>query len=95
MSMAVLVTSMLGAAGGILVALCLKYLDSVTKCVVLSFSVLLTILLGHVIFGSVLETTTVIGAGLVVVACLAYNQPERAQKLLDMLVVMDDDLAKR
>jgi solute carrier family 35 (UDP-sugar transporter), member A1/2/3 len=42
---AIMVTATLGAAGGILVAICLKYLDSVVKCVVLSFSVSATLFL--------------------------------------------------
>ena len=78
----ILLTATLGAAGGILVALCTKYLDSVAKCVVLSFSVLLTVYLSHFFFDSSLSSGTVVGAFFVVSGSLLYNQPELLDQLL-------------
>lgn len=72
----------LGAAGGVLVALCTKYLNSVVKCVVLSFSVLLTVLLAHVFFGSVLTVGTFVGAVFVIGGSLLYSQPDWLDRFL-------------
>jgi len=65
-----------GAAGGILVALCMKYLNAVVKCVVLSFSVIVTVFLSHLIFYSTLTMTTLLGAFFVIAGSVMFNQSE-------------------
>jgi len=78
----IFITSTLGACGGLLVAACMKYLSSVVKCIILSFSVILTLFLSHFIFNSTLTTWTLLGAFLVVLASILYNQNERIDKYL-------------
>jgi UDP-sugar transporter A1/2/3 len=75
-------TSFLGAAGGILVALCMKYLNAVVKCVVLSFSVIVTVFLSHLFFYSTLTAATLFGAILVVSGSIIFNQSEAIENLL-------------
>lgn len=75
-------TATLGAAGGILVAMCMKYLNAIVKCVVLSFSVLVTVFLSHLIFDSPLGSVTMMGAVLVVCGSVVFNQADNIEALM-------------
>jgi drug/metabolite transporter (DMT)-like permease len=71
-----------GASGGVLVALCTKYLSSISKCVALSFSVLFTVVIANFLFDSVLTMITLLGAVFVIGGTFMYSQPDYFERFI-------------
>jgi UDP-sugar transporter A1/2/3 len=65
--------SLLGAIGGILVALCLKYLDSIVKSLATTGNTALSMGLGYLLMNDPLSPQKVIGAVLVILSIFIYN----------------------
>ena len=61
-----------GAAGGILVALAVKYTDSVIKCLATSGSIVVTTLIGSIWLDAKLTFVILVGSSIVVLAVFNY-----------------------
>lgn len=55
------------------VAVTIKYLDSIVKCLAVTVSVVITIILSHFLFGSTLTLHTMFGMVLMVSGVIGYN----------------------
>mmetsp|Transcript_19849 Transcript_19849/g.49655 ORF Transcript_19849/g.49655 Transcript_19849/m.49655 type:complete len:355 (+) Transcript_19849:159-1223(+) len=64
--------SFLGALGGILVALCVRYTDSVMKCLATCASIVLTTSLSSLLLGATVDFVIAVGSTIVVVSILNY-----------------------
>lgn len=71
--------SLLGAAGGLLVAMCIKYMDSIIKSVATSANTVLTMTLGYVFQGAPLSLESGLCAALVILAIFNYNDDPSAR----------------
>mmetsp|Transcript_27666 Transcript_27666/g.77353 ORF Transcript_27666/g.77353 Transcript_27666/m.77353 type:complete len:346 (-) Transcript_27666:9-1046(-) len=67
------VTCFLGAFGGILVALVLRYSDAILKCLATSLSIVVVIISSNWLFGSQLTMLTILGAVLVISGIVVYS----------------------
>lgn len=67
------ILSVLGATGGLLVALSIKYGDSVLKTLAISGSIIYANIVDHICFGGPLNQQMVLSAIVVVIAVLNYN----------------------
>lgn len=67
------VIALLGAFGGILVALSVKYADSILKTMATAGSILVATTAGHFLLDGPLDTPMIIGASVVVSSVLNYN----------------------
>lgn len=65
--------SMLGALGGILVALVIKYADSLAKNIATASSIVLTTAAGHLLFSGPMNTNIVLGSLIVIVSLYNYQ----------------------
>jgi len=72
-SLVTLAVSLLGALGGILVALVIKYADGLAKNVATASSIVLTAAASHVFFAGPMTTPIVIGSLIVVVSGFNYQ----------------------
>ncbi len=61
------------AAGGILVAMSLKYTDSILKCLAMAGSVIFTTFLSWLLLGGVLTPTIFLAAGIVIISIFNYQ----------------------
>jgi UDP-galactose transporter len=64
----------LNIVGGLLVAMAVKYADSILKSFAASVAVILTFFITYFFMGSTFTLPSLFGAALVIVAVLAYNQ---------------------
>mmetsp|Transcript_8888 Transcript_8888/g.17244 ORF Transcript_8888/g.17244 Transcript_8888/m.17244 type:complete len:356 (-) Transcript_8888:123-1190(-) len=71
-TMLTVLVSLLGALGGILVALCVRYTDAVMKCLATCASIVLTTVLGSLWLGAKVDFVIAVGSGIVVVSILNY-----------------------
>ena len=71
-SMVTVVVAVLGAVGGILVALVIKYADGLAKSLSTASSIVLTTAAGHVLFNGPMSGAIVVGSLIVIVAGFAY-----------------------
>ena len=69
-----LLFALLGALGGILVALVIKHADGLAKNLATASSIVLTTAAGHVLFGGPMSTAIIIGSMIVVVAGYTYQK---------------------
>lgn len=67
------ILSVLGSAGGLLVALIMKHLDALLKTFATSGAIIVTAVAGYVLFGDPLNIPIAIGAGCTVLSLLNYN----------------------
>lgn len=65
------------AAGGLIVAVVVKYADNVLKVFATSFSIVISCIISALFFDFHATFAFVFGAGLVVMATVLYSQPER------------------
>mmetsp|Transcript_58130 Transcript_58130/g.142612 ORF Transcript_58130/g.142612 Transcript_58130/m.142612 type:complete len:346 (+) Transcript_58130:176-1213(+) len=70
----------LGAAGGILVALAMKYTDSVIKCLAISGSIVATTLIGGVWLSAPMNLVVVTGSSVVIIAVFNYFDDNNSPK---------------
>ena len=75
------ITSALGAAGGLLVALCIKHLDSIIKSIATSGCTVITMVVAYFLQGAPLSLESSIGAALVIMAIFNYNDDAESGKL--------------
>ena len=68
------VLALLGALGGILVALVIKHADGVAKALATASSVVLTTAAGHVLFNGPMSAAIVLGSLVVIVAGYTYQK---------------------
>lgn len=68
------------AAGGLIVAVVVKYADNVLKVFATSFSIVISCVISAVLFDFHPNFTFVIGASLVVLATLMYSRPARRKR---------------
>ena len=73
-SLVTLLLALLGALGGILVALVIKHADGLAKNLATASSIVLTTAAGHVLFGGPMSTAIIIGSMIVVVAGYTYQK---------------------
>lgn len=73
-SIVTLMVSILGAIGGLLVAMCIKYMDSVVKSLATSGNTVLTMALGYWLLNDQLNPQKVIGAAMVLLSVFNYNE---------------------
>ena len=64
--------TVIGAAGGILVALVLRYADVILKCFVSSISIIITTLVSVALFGRVVDIYFALGSGVVILSIFNY-----------------------
>ena len=72
-SMVTVVVSMLGALGGILVAMVIKYADGLAKNIATASSIVLTTAAGHMLFNGPMNTPIVLGSLIVIVSVYNYQ----------------------
>lgn len=72
----VIITTVTGAAGGLLVALTLKYSDSIVKTVSVSGAIVLTAYFGHMLFHGPMNYIIVFGSLIVIIAIANYTFDE-------------------
>lgn len=65
--------ALMGALGGILVALCIAYFDSIAKSVAVTMSVVLTVGLGKVLLNGPMSAHILIGSLVVIVSTINYS----------------------
>ena len=65
------------AAGGLIVAVVVKYADNVLKVFATSFSIVISCIISAIFFDFHATFAFIIGAGLVVMATILYSQPEK------------------
>lgn len=68
-----LLVSVLGAAGGLLVAATLKYADSILKTLATSGAIVISTLLGHMFLNGPLDLTMIIGSMCTIIAIFNYT----------------------
>jgi len=73
------------AAGGIIVALVVKYADNVLKVFATSFSIVLSCIVSAIFFDFHATFSFTIGASLVVMASAMYSRPERKRRRRQIL----------
>ena len=78
------ILSVLGAAGGLLVALSIKYGDSVLKTLAISGSIIYANIVDHIFLGGPLDEHMFLSAIIVVIAVLNYNF-DAHNKLMDTM----------
>ena len=71
-SLVTLLLALLGAVGGILVALVIKHADGIAKNLATASSIVLTTAAGHVLFNGPMSGAIVVGSLIVIVAGFAY-----------------------
>lgn len=69
-----MVVALLGALGGILVALCLKYLDSIIKSLCTTGNSVVALGLGYLVMHDVITAQKFIGACVVILSIFNYNE---------------------
>ena len=67
------------AAGGILVAMVMKYADNIVKGFAVSVAIVMTSLLSVVLFGVSIDLVFAVGAALVIVSIFNYNDQPKPQ----------------
>lgn len=67
------ILSVLGASGGVLVALTIKYADAILKTLATTFAIVLSSMLDHFLLDGPLTPTMMIGGGFVVLAICNYT----------------------
>lgn len=72
------ILSILGSAGGLLVALIMKHLDALLKTFATSGAIIVTAIAGHVLLDDPLNIPIAIGAGCTVLSLLNYNESDAA-----------------
>jgi solute carrier family 35 (UDP-sugar transporter), member A1/2/3 len=68
------------AAGGLIVAVVVKYADNVLKVFATSFSIIISCMISAIFFDFHANFTFIIGAGLVVIATAIYSAPDSRAK---------------
>lgn len=70
------ILSVLGSAGGLLVAFTTKYTDAVLKTFATSGAIIVTAVAGHILLASPLDVPIAIGACCTVLSLLNYSEPD-------------------
>lgn len=70
------IVSVLGSAGGLLVAFTTKYTDAVLKTFATSGAIIVTAVAGHILLASPLDVPIAIGACCTVLSLLNYSEPD-------------------
>lgn len=65
--------ALMGALGGILVALCIAYFDSIAKSVAVTMSVVLTVLMGRLLLSGPMSAHIMLGSLVVIVSTINYS----------------------
>eukprot|EP00622_Pseudochattonella_farcimen_P001516 FR736238.1.p1 GENE.FR736238.1~~FR736238.1.p1 ORF type:complete len:196 (-),score=31.53 FR736238.1:147-713(-) len=77
-SMVTVLLSFLGAAGGVLVALVMKYADSILKTLAVAGAIVVSTVLGFILLDAPLSMQMCIGGAVVILAIFQYNDSAAA-----------------
>jgi solute carrier family 35 (UDP-sugar transporter), member A1/2/3 len=82
------------AAGGLIVAVVVKYADNVLKVFATSFSIIISCIISALFFDFHATMAFMVGAGLVVLATVLYSQPEKKRTRRKPVLPMTNSSSK-